>query len=89
MALIVAAGATNKEAAAKLFLSVKTIEAHLHRTYRKLDVQSRVQLRPSCLPAQKELARPPRRVAIDGPIHASGGPSRMPPLHMSLTTWRR
>lgn len=42
---IVAAGATNREAAARLFLSPKTIEAHLHRTYRKLGLTSRAQLR--------------------------------------------
>jgi DNA-binding CsgD family transcriptional regulator len=44
VATIVAAGATNREAAARLFLSPKTIEAHLHRTYRKLGVRSRSEL---------------------------------------------
>jgi DNA-binding CsgD family transcriptional regulator len=46
VATLVAAGLSNKEAAARLFLSVKTIEAHLHRTYRKLGVRSRAELAP-------------------------------------------
>lgn len=44
VALIVAQGASNKEAAAQLFLSTKTIESHLSSIYRKLGVRSRVQL---------------------------------------------
>jgi DNA-binding CsgD family transcriptional regulator len=47
VASIVASGATNREAAARLFLSPKTIEAHLHRTYRKLGLTGRAQLRNS------------------------------------------
>lgn len=46
VALTVVAGMTNKEAAARLFLSTKTIEAHLHRTYRKLGISSRHELAP-------------------------------------------
>jgi DNA-binding CsgD family transcriptional regulator len=46
VATLAAAGLSNKEAAARLFLSVKTIEAHLHRTYRKLGVRSRAELTP-------------------------------------------
>src|SRR5207244_12016592 len=38
VALIVARGATNKEAGAALFLSTKTIETHLGRVCRKLTV---------------------------------------------------
>jgi ATP/maltotriose-dependent transcriptional regulator MalT len=44
VALIVAKGATNKEAGAALFLSPKTIETHLGRIYRKLNVRSRTEL---------------------------------------------
>lgn len=44
VAYAVSAGATNKEAAAQLFLSTKTIEFHLRNAYRKLGVRSRVQL---------------------------------------------
>ncbi|MFG2998629.1 AAA family ATPase [Streptomyces sp. NPDC048340] len=44
LALLVADGASNQEAAAKLFVSVKTVEARLTRIYQKLDVRSRAQL---------------------------------------------
>jgi DNA-binding CsgD family transcriptional regulator len=44
VALLVAQGATNREAGAALFLSPKTIEAHLGRVYRKLNVRSRTEL---------------------------------------------
>jgi DNA-binding CsgD family transcriptional regulator len=44
IALSVAEGATNKEVAAALFLSPKTIEYHLASVYRKLGVRSRTQL---------------------------------------------
>ena len=54
VATLAAAGLSNKEAAARLFLSVKTIEAHLHRTYRKLGVRSRAELAP--LLAEQELS---------------------------------
>ena len=54
VATLAAAGLSNKQVAARLFLSVKTIEAHLHRTYRKLDVQSRSELAP--LLAQREVS---------------------------------
>ncbi|MFJ3925351.1 AAA family ATPase [Streptomyces sp. NPDC090022] len=44
LAVLVSQGASNQEAAAKLFLSVKTVEARLTRIYQKLDVRSRAQL---------------------------------------------
>ena len=44
VALVVAEGVTNREASARLFLSEKTIEAHLSRTFRKLNVRSRTEL---------------------------------------------
>ena len=44
MAELAAGGATNKEIAGALFLSVKTVEANLSRIYRKLDVRSRIEL---------------------------------------------
>ncbi len=37
-------GASNREIAARLSLSVKTVEATLTRVYRKLEVRSRTQL---------------------------------------------
>ena len=44
IAVLVAQGMTNREAAAALFLSPKTIEYHLGQIYRKLDVRGRAQL---------------------------------------------
>jgi DNA-binding CsgD family transcriptional regulator len=44
VAITVADGLTNKEAAAALFLSVKTIDFHLQGIYRKLAVRSRTEL---------------------------------------------
>ena len=44
MALLVAGGATNREAAGSLFVTPKTIEFHLGRIYRKLGIRSRTQL---------------------------------------------
>jgi DNA-binding CsgD family transcriptional regulator len=44
IALAVADGATNREAAAALFLSPKTVENHLGRVYAKLGVRSRTEL---------------------------------------------
>jgi DNA-binding CsgD family transcriptional regulator len=44
VALTIVDGKTNKEAAAALFLSPKTIEFHLGQIYRKLGVNSRTQL---------------------------------------------
>jgi DNA-binding CsgD family transcriptional regulator len=53
VALAVAKGATNREAGASLFLSPKTIEAHLGRVYRKLDIRSRTEL--AALLAREEM----------------------------------
>ena len=44
VALAVSRGATNREVAAELFLSPKTIEFHLGRVYRKLGIHSRTEL---------------------------------------------
>lgn len=44
VAIVVAEGASNADASARLFLSVKTIEKHLTSVYRKLGVRSRAQL---------------------------------------------
>jgi len=40
----VAQGRTNREVAAQLFTTVGTVEVHLTRIYRKLDVRSRTEL---------------------------------------------
>ena len=44
VAELVGAGQSNHEVAAALFMSVKTVEAHLTRIYRKLSVRSRTEL---------------------------------------------
>ena len=44
IAELVAAGKSNKETAAALFLSVHTVEDALKRVYRKLGVRSRTEL---------------------------------------------
>jgi len=44
IALLAGAGATNREIAARLFLSPKTVELHLGRVYRKLAIRSRTEL---------------------------------------------
>ena len=41
---LVAAGQTNREVASTLFLSVRTVESHLGRIYRKLGLRSRTEL---------------------------------------------
>jgi DNA-binding CsgD family transcriptional regulator len=56
IAELVGEGKTNKEIAAQLYLSPKTIEYHLANAYRKLDVHSRAELTRivSASPAQPE-----------------------------------
>ena len=44
VALVVGDGATNREAADRLFLSIKTVDSHLQSIYRRLAIRSRSQL---------------------------------------------
>ena len=44
IATLVAAGQTNREVAGTLFMSVRTVESHLGRIYRKLGLRSRTEL---------------------------------------------
>ena len=44
MAQLVAQGLTNREAAAALFVSAKTVEHHLRNVFRKLGVRRRAEL---------------------------------------------
>ncbi|MBD5787396.1 AAA family ATPase [Cellulosimicrobium terreum] len=50
IARLVATGATSREVAGQLFLSPRTIDAHLRSIYRKLGITSRRQLREARLP---------------------------------------
>ncbi|MYS19452.1 regulatory protein, luxR family, partial [Streptomyces sp. DvalAA-14] len=54
VALLVAQGATNRETAGALTVSVKTVEAALTRAYRKLGVRSRVSLSRALMSAGGE-----------------------------------
>jgi DNA-binding CsgD family transcriptional regulator len=45
VAELAASGVTNRAIASMLFLSPKTVEANLHRVYRKLGINSRAELR--------------------------------------------
>jgi DNA-binding CsgD family transcriptional regulator len=51
VAHVVAGGATNREAAARLFVTEKTIETHLSHIYRKLGLRSRTELARTVEPA--------------------------------------
>jgi DNA-binding CsgD family transcriptional regulator len=44
VAELAARGRTNREIAGELFMGVSTVEAHLSRVYRKLDIRSRAEL---------------------------------------------
>lgn len=48
VALAIARGLSNKAAAAELFISQKTVDAHLQQIYRKVGVRSRTQLAAVC-----------------------------------------
>ena len=58
IATMVAEGRTNKSVANSLFLSPKTIEAHLGHVYRKLDVNNRTELARALLASAPERRRP-------------------------------
>ncbi|MDH2388045.1 AAA family ATPase [Streptomyces sp. HNM0663] len=65
LAQLVGQGASNQEAAARLYLSVKTVEARLTRIYQKLDVRSRAQL-ATALSARPGGRAAPRATPVPG-----------------------
>ena len=81
--LQVAEGKTNKEVGAALFLSHKTVEFHLSRIYRKLDIHSRAELisarRPSGAGRGVRATKPDRRGHGVRPLRrVTGRPERRP-----------
>ena len=74
MALKVAEGCTNREAAAQLFISAKTVEHHLSAAYAKLGIRSRSEL--ARLAAETETLR----AAWGAPARSPLEPSRRLPL---------
>jgi DNA-binding CsgD family transcriptional regulator len=73
VALLVARGATNREAAHELFVTPKTIEKHLAACYQKLGVRNRTELAATML-------RPPASSRARVGLEESGSPD-VPPLH--------
>jgi DNA-binding CsgD family transcriptional regulator len=51
IAMLAATGLTNKQIAQRLFLSPRTVGAHLNRVYPKLGIASRAALRDALGPA--------------------------------------
>ena len=51
-----AAVLANREIAQPLFVTEKTVETHLHRVFRKLDISSRRALPPELVPDDKPQA---------------------------------
>lgn len=54
VAMMLAEGATTREAAARLYLSPKTVEYHLRHVYDKLEVRTREELRAAVMREPKE-----------------------------------
>jgi DNA-binding CsgD family transcriptional regulator len=59
VAQLAAAGATNREIAERLFITVKTVDSHLMRAYRKLGIGSRRELPNALHPTRAARRRPP------------------------------
>ena len=62
VATLAAEGRSNKQIAAELYTSVRTVEAHLSHMYRKLGVRSRAELTRRLITAERS-AKPAGQAA--------------------------
>ncbi|MFI9649288.1 AAA family ATPase [Streptomyces sp. NPDC052040] len=76
IAELVGGGATNREVAAKLFISVKTVEGALSRVYRKVGVRSRTALAHAMAVAL---------IASTAAVDPGGGDGQVGPVEQSVT----
>jgi DNA-binding CsgD family transcriptional regulator len=71
VAALVAEGKSNKEVAAALFLSERTVEGHLAHIFGKLGVRHRTEIASALAPSQTQVS-PPSNI---GGSPVSAGPS--------------
>jgi DNA-binding CsgD family transcriptional regulator len=71
VAQLAAKGLTNAQIARALYLSEKTVDHHLSRTYAKLGISSRRQLMLAWRASATGAAEPPATASVDGPAPAA------------------